>query len=328
MLEDSLKINVLPNADSTTAKATQASALPSSVKLIDYQETPAKKDTTHRTLITTTQASELPTDTAATDTSQLNSNFLLNKFGFFSGSRWINENDTVHFVGISGDPVPYKLSNDVFVTGTLLLCLFMASFVVSRSMHAIGLQIKNFFFNRDRNESFSLKSEGEVKNQLFVVVLESFVLSLLFFSYAEFKLVGDFTTVSPYLLLFADMGVCLGYFALKYLIYATFNWTFFTEENRGIWFDSYNLVTFGKAVTMLPLVLIILYFNLSLEVCIYAFIIVIGLYELLILYKTKQIFFGMPFGIVPTILYFCTLELLPLFMLWEVLVKTNEFLLI
>ncbi|MGN1214060.1 MAG: DUF4271 domain-containing protein, partial [Bacteroidaceae bacterium] len=297
------------------------------VTLIKYPTAPTTNDTT-ATTTTPLIVTQTTTDTTLTNTSTLDPKFLLAKYGFFKDSKWFNENDTVRFIGISGDPIPYKLSNDIFVTSTLLACLFIACFVISRSAHAIGLQIKNFFYNRDRKESFLLKSEGEVKNHIFVVILESFVLSLLFFSYAEFKLSDSFTTISPYLILLNDMVVCTAYFIIKYAVYGAFNHTFFSSDSNQLWFTGYNLVIFGKAITLLPVVLIVLYLNLPLEVCIYLFLGILTIYELLVLYKTRQIFFNHPLGFVPTILYFCTLELLPLFFLWEVLVKTNEFLLI
>lgn len=261
----------------------------------------------------------------AEETDTLSSAFLLDKYGFFSGSQWIKENEATRFVGMSGDPVPYKLSNDVYVTGTLLLCMFLTSFVISRSMHAIALQVKQFFYNRNRNETFSLKSEGEVRNNIFVVLLESFVLSLLFFSYAEFKISDSFTTVSPYLLLFTYMAICLGYFGIKFSIYGLLNWTFFSPPSRETWFNSYNLTLLGKAVTLLPLVLLVLYFNLPTQVYINLFACIVCTYEVLILYKTKQIFFSTPLGILPSFLYFCSLEVIPLLFLWQMLIRAYEF---
>lgn len=230
--------------------------------------------------------------------------------------------------GVEGKPVPYRLRNDTFVTATLILCLLMACFVVSRSMHALGLQIKGFFRSRDRNEDFSLKSEGELRDQVFVVLLESFVLSLLFFSYTQFALGNHRLLPSPYLLLLADMGICVMFLAFKYLVYKLFNWTFFSKENCEEWFDGYNLIAFVKAASLLVLSLLVVYFDLPIEVYIYVFLTLLGVYELLVLYKTRQIFFRIPLGFVPSFLYFCTLEIIPLLFLWEVLVKTNEFLII
>ena len=251
---------------------------------------------------------------------------MANRMGFFSGSQWVNDDSTIHLVGVSGEPVPYRLSNDAIVTATLMLCLFLGAFVVCRSMQALGMQMKNFFRLRDRNEDFSLKSEGEVKDQLFIVLLESIVLGLLCFSFFSRLLSEHFTVLSPYVMLLANMGILLIYFAYKYGLLSLFNWTFFFFFSRQTWLRSYNLVAFGKAIILLLLLMVILYFDLPSLVCIYIVLAVIAIAEMLVLYKTKQIFFSSVLGLIPTILYFCALELLPLFFLWEMLVATNEFL--
>lgn len=257
---------------------------------------------------------------------ELKDGLIANRLGFFSGSPWAKDNIKSYFVGESGNLVPYKLANDTFVTGTLLVCLLLACFVIGRSLRPLALQIKSFFRFRGRNEDFSLQSEKSMNGNVLVVLLESFVISLLFFSYAEFKLTDTFTTTSPYLMLMADIGICLFYFLIKTCCYKIVNWTFFPLEERRQWLNGYNLVAFGKAITLLPLAMVVLYFDLPIRVCIAACLIVIAVYELLIFYKTKQIFFAPPIGTLPAFLYFCTLELLPLFLLWEMLVETSKYL--
>ena len=264
------------------------------------------------------------------------SNLMADKLGFFSGSEWACRDSVLRLVGVSGEPVPYRLSNDVFVTVTLLVCLFVACFVVSRSMHALGLQAKSFFRLRDRNEDFSLKSESEVKDQFFVILLESVVISLLFVSLFTFEspiLNGQWSILNAqwsmsYKVLLADLSIILVYFAYKYGVIRLFNWTFFRSLDRQTWMRGYNLISFGKTVTLLVLLTVILYTNLPNSVYISIFVAVLVVFELLVLYKTKQIFFGSVVGIVPAILYFCTLELLPLLFLWVILVQTNKILLI
>ena len=251
---------------------------------------------------------------------------LADRLGFFSDNDWVKADSAVHLIGISGEPVPYRLSNDPFVTITLMLSLFMACFVICRSMHALGLQVKNFFRLRGRNEDFSLKSEGEVKDLLLVVLLESFVLCLLSYSYFAHSVAQRFTLLSPYMQLLCNMGVLLMYFACKYGIYRLFNRTFFGEDEHQAWLRAYNLVGFGKALIFLLLAMIILYSDLPVKFCIFTFLTLLGAAELLVLYKTKQIFFNSALGLVPTISYFCTMELLPLFFLWELLVAANRLL--
>ena len=257
---------------------------------------------------------------------------MADKLGFFSGSEWACPDSVMRLVGVSGEPVPYRLSNDVFITVTLLVCLFVACFVVGRSMHALGLQAKSFFRLRDRNEDFSLKSESEVKDQFFVILLESVVMSLLFVSLFTFvssnPQFSTFNFQMSYKVLLVDLGIMLAYFAYKYGMIRLFNWTFFRSVERQTWMRGYNLISFGKTVALLVLLTVILYTNLPNSVYISIFVALLGVFELLVLYKTKQIFFGSIVGIVPAILYFCTLELLPLLFLWVILVQTNKILLI
>lgn len=269
---------------------------------------------------------------------------MADKLSFFSGNEWACRDSMVRVVGVSGEPVPYRLSNDVFVTVTLLVCLFVACFVVIRSMHALALQAKSFFRVRDRNEDFSLKSESEVKDQFFVILLESVALALLLLcfesspfrvhSFESFPFLGTgrgpsiFNSQMSYMVLLVDLGIILAYFAYKYGVIRLFNWTFFRSLKRQTWMRGYNLISFGKAVTFLVLVTAVLYTNLPNSVCISVFVALLAVFELLVLYKTKQIFFGSVVGIVPAILYFCTLELIPLLFLWVILLQTNKFLLI
>ena len=260
----------------------------------------------------------VPTDTDAV------SHLMADRLGFFSGSEWACRDSVVHLTGICGEPVPYRLSNDVVVTVTLLVCIFVACFVLIRSMHALGLQIKSFFRLRDRNEDFSLKSESEIKDLFFVVLLESIALALMFFC----LFTSHFSHLTSHIFLLVDFGIILAYFAYKYTVFHLFNWTFFHRSDRQIWMRGYNLLSFGKVVSFLVLLVMILYINLSNSVYISIFLALLAMFELLVLYKTHQIFFSSIVGVVPAILYFCTLELLPLLFLWVILVQTNKFLLI
>lgn len=261
-------------------------------------------------------------------TTEVDSTLLFRNYGFFDSTRQADATRPLHFTGISGTPVPYKPGNDTIVVCALLVCLLITSFVVNRNRHAIALQIKNFFHNRSRSESIALKSESNVRHQTYSIVIEGAMLSLIFFSYTWAKFGFDSSTYSPYLILAADIAVILGYFALKYVLLLTFNWTFFTDEKRSLWLSCYNLLVLCKTAMILLLTLAVMFFNLSPEICIYAFLAILAINESMVLFKTHQIFFTCPFGGLLSILYFCTLELLPLLLLWKALIKSTDYLLI
>lgn len=272
----------------------------------------------------------------ASDT--ISANLQADRLGFFSGSQWVGADSISQTAGVSVDLVPYRMSNDVTITVSVLLCLLVVCFMVSRSMHALCLQIKNFFRLRDRSEDFSLKSEGEVRHQFVVIILEVVVFSLLFFAYCfaetppPFHRIAGISSLIPIgewgalVILLVNAAIFLAYRVSKNIILYIFNWTFFDKESSRTWFEGYSLMVFLKTVLMLLLMTAFLYFNLPIEVCIFVFLVLMGVYELLVLYKTCQIFFSGVFGLLPTILYFCTLEFLPLVFLWIILTKTNEFL--
>ncbi len=228
--------------------------------------------------------------------------------------------------GIPGTPVPYRLRSDVFVMSTLLLSFFVAMYILSRSMHVLQMQTKNFFFKRDRNQIFTLKSDNEMKNQFFIVLLACFLLSILFFNYTEMRMTTVFNQVSPYLLLGLDMGIFLLYYIVKYLGYMMVNWVFFPLQSRSQWMNAYNFIVLSKALCLLPVVLLVVYFDMPIHITLTLVGVIVGLFGLLVIFKAKQIFFGDIFGLCHLFLYFCTLELAPLLFLLKMLVIANEYL--
>lgn len=248
------------------------------------------------------------------------------KDGFFKGNQYLHPEVRVTLNGIPGDPVPYSLRSDVFVTFTLLLSFFVVMYIFARSLHVVTMQVKNFFYNRDREQIFTLKSDNEMKNQAFIVLLACFLFTILFFNYTEIKLTSVFNQISPYKLLSIDMGIFLIYYALKYLYYGVFNWTFFSSQKRSQWMNAYNFIVLIKALCFIPIVLLVVYFDLSIATTITAALIIIGISEILLIFKAKQIFFVYKFGAIHLFLYFCTLEMAPLLFLWKMLVSANEYL--
>lgn len=246
--------------------------------------------------------------------------------GFFKGNAFLHPELRVSFSGIAGDPVPYQLRNDTFVTCTLLLSFFVAVFIISRSMRLLGIQFKNFFYNHNRDEVFILKSDSEIKSSSFIILLSCFLLSLLFFNYTKVEMTSVFNQVPPYELLAIDMGIFMAYYALKYLQYGIVHWTFFSSMRRAQWSNAYMLIVLIQSILLFPLSLLVVYFDLTIKTIIIAFICILVITELLVIYKVKQIFFVYKLGVFHLFLYFCTLEIVPLLVLWKVLVYANQYL--
>ena len=81
-----------------------------------------------------------------------------------------------------------------------------------------------------------------------------------------------------------------------------------------------------EGIALFPMVMLSVYFNLSLQTTIAYTAIVVILVKLLAFYKSYLIFFQKTSVFVQSFLYFCALELMPLGSLWGVLVLTDNYL--
>ena len=81
-----------------------------------------------------------------------------------------------------------------------------------------------------------------------------------------------------------------------------------------------------EGVLLFPVVMLLTYFNLSLDAAIIYALIVVGLVKILSFYKSYIIFFRGNGSFLQIFLYFCALEVVPLFALWGGLVLISHYL--
>ena len=251
------------------------------------------------------------------------------KDNFFSGFEFFHPELRVTQIGMAAEPMPYRLRDDDFVTGALLVSFFLVALFIVRSSHILLEKIKDFFYVRGNDDNMpAVNTDSELRNQALLVIHTSFVIAILFFDYTQQALTHVFNSVSPYILLGTDAGICLLYFAAKMLAYHFVNWVFFEKRQRRKWMESYVLTVMMTGLASFPLVLLLVYFDLPFRVAGTAFIIIVGLSKLLLFVKCKQIFFNLTYSIFHLFLYFCTLELIPMLLLWRILVYCNEILVV
>ena len=81
-----------------------------------------------------------------------------------------------------------------------------------------------------------------------------------------------------------------------------------------------------EGVLLFPVVMLLTYFNLSLDAAIIYALIVVGLVKILSFYKSYIIFFRGNGSFLQIFLYFCALEVVPLSALWGGLVLISHYL--
>ena len=243
---------------------------------------------------------------------------------FFSNDSLYHEEVAVTRHGISGDPVPYSPHNDDIITGLLLICFFFIMFVMSRISRFMIRQAKDFFYT-SKSENLLMETGLEIRMQIVFGVVACLQLALMYYYYVMRYVSDDFILDSEYALLGIYLVVFIAYFSIKTALYSMVNNVFFRRRKNLQFIGSWLFITSIESVLLFPLVLLQTYFQISVEIAAYYLISVLVFVKILTFYKSYVIFFKQKDFFLQIILYFCTLEMIPLAVLWTALaVITNS----
>ena len=223
--------------------------------------------------------------------------------------------------------MPYRFKDDSFVTLVLMLSFFLMTWVFTRSRHYLSAQASEYFNSRKHRDSTGDSLHNELNGKTLMVFQTCFIIGLIFFDLTQEVQTEVFVHVDPYKILGCSTALCLFYFISKILMYRFVNSIFFDRQQCSTWNETYLLHILLTGLVLLPLVLLIVYFDLSFARLLTLFIGLVIIAKTLLLYKCHRIFFNYTLGWVHLFLYFCTLEIVPLLFLVRVMVYANNFLL-
>lgn len=224
--------------------------------------------------------------------------------------------------GMAGDPVPYAMHSDNVITA-LLLCFFILAIISFANVKEFIIrQAKNFFYLPHEGMTEVGETAAEKSFQMFIVVLVSLLLSLLYYFYTLQTVGETFILDSSYLLIAIFLGIVLGYFLLKALLYVIVNNVFFDGKRNRQWLKALSFIIAIEGVLLFPAVLGMTYLDLASQNVETYFAIVLLFVKLLTFYKCYIIFFRRNVVRLQIILYLCALEMIPLIALWGVLAVT------
>jgi hypothetical protein len=216
--------------------------------------------------------------------------------------------------GFIGTPHPSVPATESWVFIAILALFFLLVYAVSGSGSLIPETAKNFFQVKERSSIFSKATVNDFKIRLFIIFFSIGVISLFVFYQLH-------NPESPFRFLqfCIVLAITFLFFGLKVLIFDLLGYVFFDTSSLKMGKEAYfNIVSF-LGVTLFPLLIIQIYipYNLNniieitcLIVCILGFI--------LIIFKLFQIFFHKIVASFYILLYLCTLEILPLIVIYKV----------
>lgn len=242
--------------------------------------------------------------------------------GFFSKDTLFHPELPGGRYGVAGDPVPYSVHGDNVITSLLLACFIMAVIAFSNARGFIVRQAKSFFYLHREGTTEVVETSNELRFQGFLVLLSCIMLALLFYFYALDRFGDTFVLESQYHLIAIFLALVVGYFLFRGLVYTIVNNIFFDGKRNGQWIKSLLFITSIEGVLLFPAVILQAYFNLSLQNVEIYFAITLVFVKLLTILKCYLIFFRQNVVRLQIILYFCTLEIIPLLAFWGALVIT------
>lgn len=229
---------------------------------------------------------------------------------------------------MSGESLPYLLRSDGMVTSVLFLSLILVAYVLSHGKKLLTNQLKTFVTNRERGSIFDEATSGEIGHTFFLLAHSCMVWGMFIYYYYSRSMSELFQMYSHGWLLSGYIGGVAALFILKCLTYLLVNWVFFEKNRNSIWMSSYYNITIWQGFLLLPVVLLVVYVDLSFQFSVVLACIVFLLIKLLLFFKCFSNFYENFHGAFHLILYFCTLEILPDILLWKVVGLINDFLLI
>ena len=224
--------------------------------------------------------------------------------------------------GMEGELIPYALQNDLFVLGVLVFSFLRMCFAFNKGRLLILHQIKDFFVERERDNLF-LETGNEFRYQLFLILNSALLFGLIL--YALFLHSSQVFSLYPTCVpLSISILVCIIAYLLKILLYSFVNWIFFDKVQRERWIEIYSLVISLQRVMLFFLACFIIFIDLSVDTSLIALSIILIIAKLLLFCKSFSIFFANLQGFLCNILYFCTLEMIPLLYLLKIITEVNK----
>ncbi len=227
--------------------------------------------------------------------------------------------------GVAGDPVPYTVAGDNFVTSLLLFCFFLACVAFSQSRQFVIRQAKTFFHPPRIGTTVISETSSELRFQLLLVLKTCLLISIGYFFYSRAS-ISDTFAVEQYQVITIYACIVASYFLLKTLLYSIIGWVFFEKKKNEQWLKAYLFLTSTEGILFFPAVMLVAYFDLSLQIAVIYALVILGLVKILSFYKSYLIFFRGKGAFLQIILYFCALEMIPLLALLGGLVLMSHYL--
>ncbi|MGN0234531.1 MAG: DUF4271 domain-containing protein [Bacteroidaceae bacterium] len=248
--------------------------------------------------------------------------------GFFHGTPYWHPEIPGRTLGFACSKIPYRVSTDSPLTCGVLICFVMLMYILIRYGHEMRSQLHDFFLpTRARQGRRQALSTAQGLLSMPYVCLMLSIMGGIAISVIEQDRLGQMPYLIGRLSLQAIYVVSWWiYFLCKAYLYNFLNWIFFNKQVRHEWHNTQFLILTFEAVTLFPILLVMVYTYPPKEVFIGSILCVITLAKFLLLFKAIRLFYVKIYGALHLFVYFCTLEVAPLWVTIEFLTQITDLL--
>ena len=248
--------------------------------------------------------------------------------GYFADSPYWHPELPARQVGFRCQALPYRVSSDSHLACAALLCLVMLVYMLQRYGSEMRSKMHDFFLPARIRQSHQqgLSTAQGLLSMPYVCLMLS-MMGCMGVSVLEEDSLGLLPNAADRLAVQGFyMASWLVYFFIKVNSYAFINWIFFDKQARHEWHDTLFLILTLEAVLVFPIVLLMVFQPAWTQIAIWCALSVITLTRLLLLYKTGNVFSVKIYGTLHLIVYFCTLEVAPLWVTLKLLTRLTDLL--
>ena len=214
--------------------------------------------------------------------------------------------------GEIGTLPPYSVSADNAITLLFLSAIVLMLVTLARQKWFIVAKTREFFLTT-HNDDYDVLT-ASVSRYLPLLLLNSLLLGVGLFIVAGRDL-PSVLQLPPIAIVVVLAVVLLLYLFLKYILYGLVNNVFFGSKKNVQWGQAFLYVTVLEGLIMLPLIVMMVYYDVPAKITTYYCLAVLFFIKILTFYKCWSIFFRQNGRYLENILYFCALEITPLFAL-------------
>lgn len=217
--------------------------------------------------------------------------------------------------GFEGIPHPSFPESESWVFGTILFLFLMMVVSFLRSSGWFYESVRTFFQIKDRSSIFSKTTINDFQSRFILILFSIGVLSL--YSYILLVPAGKPVEILQYVFV---LGIFLLFYVFKFASIEVLGYVFLEKQTLKIAIEGYFNLLIYLGMLLFPLLIFQIYFPFWLnDYTVYISLIVCVLVAFLLIFKLFQIFFQKAVTSFYLLLYLCTLEILPVFLLYSII---------